>query len=265
MIDRGKVNILGVMVDTVDYEAAVERIIEAAQAREPYGVSALAVHGVMTGADDAQQRARLNHLDLVTPDGQPVRWAMNWLHKAALKDRVYGPKLTVEVARAAASLNLPVYFYGSDTQTLELLVEELPRLVPGISIAGTRPSLFRRASSDELDDIAREIRSSGAKICFVGLGCPRQEVFVYENVGRLAMPTMAVGAAFGYIAGTSSEPPQWMQRVGLQWLHRFVRDPKRLWRRYLILNPRYVASVLRQRLLTPGVDLAEEPDSVGWA
>ncbi len=265
MIDRGRVCVLGVGVDAVDYEAAVARIIDAARAGRAYGVSALAVHGVMTGVDDPEHRTRLNRLDLVTPDGQPVRWAMNWLHGTALTDRVYGPDLTLAVCRAAAQHSIPVYFYGSTDDTLEQLRRRLPTLVPGIEIAGVRRSRFARASPEELDAIAEAIKDSGAAICFVGLGCPRQEVFVYENATRLSMPTIAVGAAFDFHAGLRPEPPAWVQRAGLQWLQRLLGDPRRLWRRYVILNPRYVWGVLRQRAgrLPPGE--AIEPTPLGDA
>ncbi|NND74097.1 MAG: WecB/TagA/CpsF family glycosyltransferase [Ilumatobacter sp.] len=263
MIDDGKVAILGVDVDAVDYEAATSRIIAAAHGRRPYGVSALAVHGVMTGVDDAEHRARLNALDLVTPDGQPVRWAMNWLHGAGLPDRVYGPRLTLEVCRAAAADGLSVFFYGSTADTLGALERRLPTLVPGLRIAGTRPSRFATSTPAELDELATAITASGAAICMVGLGCPRQEVFAYENAIRLSMPVLAVGAAFDFHAGLQREPPAWVQRAGLQWLQRLVGDPRRLWRRYLILNPRFVLGLVRQRLgrFDPGPDA--EPTHVG--
>ncbi|MGL4375811.1 MAG: WecB/TagA/CpsF family glycosyltransferase, partial [Microcoleaceae cyanobacterium] len=91
MIDKGKKNILGILVNALDYEAAVNKIITAAKEKKPFSVSALAVHGVMTGVQDQIHRYRLNHFDLVLPDGQPVRWALNLLHKTALTDRVCGP------------------------------------------------------------------------------------------------------------------------------------------------------------------------------
>lgn len=268
MIDAGKVDLLGVAVDAVDYDAAIERIVSAAVAGEPYGVSALAVHGVMTGHDDAEHRVRLNALDLVTPDGQPVRWALNLLHRVGLPDRVYGPRLTLELCRAAAARGLPVYFYGSDRPTLDRLVDRLPELAPGIVIAGSHPSRFGRASRAELDAICDDIRGSGARMCFVGLGCPRQEVFVAENVTRLSMPTLAVGAAFGYLAGITIEPPLWVQRWGLQWLHRLIRDPRRMWRRYLLLNPRFCVGVAGQLLrgsTTRRPSPPHEPAFIGWA
>ncbi len=265
MIDRGKVSVLGVTVDAVDYEAAVERIIAAATTGVPYAISALAVHGVMTGVDDPEHIARLNRFDLVTPDGQPVRWAMNWLHGTDLPDRVYGPRLTLEVCRSAADRGLPVYFYGSTQETLDHLAERLPTLAPGITIAGMRPSRFTTSTEDELDAVAADIRATGAKICMVGLGCPRQEVFVYENAQRLSMPALAVGAAFDFHAGLANEPPAWIQRAGLQWAQRLVANPKRLWRRYLILNPRYATAIVRQKLGRYDSTAESEPTWIGYS
>lgn len=263
MIDRGRVDVVGVGVDAVDYEAAVARIIDAAEQRRPYRVSALAVHGVMTAVDDPEHLARLDAFDLITPDGQPVRWAMNWLHHAGLPDRVYGPDLTLDVCRAAVERDLSVYFYGSTTDTLDHLEQRLPTVVPGLRIAGTRSSRFGRSTPEELDSIAADIRATGASICFVGLGCPRQEVFVYENAERLSMPCLAVGAAFDFHAGLQNEPPAWVQRAGLQWLQRLVADPRRLWRRYLILNPRYSVRVAQQRLGRYRPPVASSPGRLG--
>jgi N-acetylglucosaminyldiphosphoundecaprenol N-acetyl-beta-D-mannosaminyltransferase len=265
VIDGPKVSVLGVLVDTVDYEAAVERIICAAKEGRAHGVTALAVHGVMTGVDDPAHRTRLNRLNLVTPDGQPVRWAMNLLHHSRLHERVYGPTLALKVCRAAAAEGLPVYFYGTDDATLLLLRERLCQLIPGLVIAGTQASRFGRATRDELDLLVTDIRRTGARLCFVGLGCPRQEVFVYENMAQLSMPVLAVGAAFSYHAGLTQEPPAWIQRAGLQWLHRLIEDPKRLWRRYLILNPRYMIGVIRQWVRGAHTDPEFEPEFVGWA
>ncbi|MGB0114716.1 MAG: WecB/TagA/CpsF family glycosyltransferase [Ilumatobacteraceae bacterium] len=265
MIDRGKVDVIGVRVDAVDYDAAVGRIIDAATAKQPYRVSALAVHGVMTGVDDAEHLTRLNSFDLVTPDGQPVRWAMNWLHNTHLADRVYGPDLTLAVCRAAVEQGLSVYFYGSTADTLEHLERRLPTLVPGIDIAGTSPSTFTTATTEQLDEIAQRVRTSGAAICFVGLGCPRQEVFVHENAERLSMPCLAVGAAFDFHAGLATEPPAWVQRAGLQWLQRLIRSPRRLWRRYVILNPRFAVRVIQQRRGRYRSPSMADPTPIGYS
>ena len=108
MIDNGRHNLLGVRINAVDYEAAVAKIIDAAKERRPFGVSALAVHGVMTGVLDTEHRHRLNQLELIVPDGQPVRWGLNLLHKARLKDRVYGPNLMLKTCEAAAQAGVPI-------------------------------------------------------------------------------------------------------------------------------------------------------------
>lgn len=246
MIDRGKRNVIGVLVDAVDYEAAVSRIITAAKARAPMSVSALAAHGVMTGVQDDEHRYRLNHLDLVVPDGQPVRWVLNWLHNTGLADRVYGPNLMLHLCERAAAESLPVYLYGSRPDVLQALSRNLCARFPALQIAGFQPSRFRRLSPDEKQEVMRAIVNSGAAMVFVGLGCPRQEVWVYEFRGNLSMPLIAVGAAFDFHAGTLAQAPEYLQRAGLEWFYRLIREPPRLWRRYVFLNPYYLFLALLQ-------------------
>jgi N-acetylglucosaminyldiphosphoundecaprenol N-acetyl-beta-D-mannosaminyltransferase len=246
LIDRGKHNIIGVLVDAVDYEAAVERIIAAAKQQQRISVSALAVHGVMTGVLDDTHRYRLNHLDLVVPDGQPVRWALNALHRARLTDRVYGPTLTLKLCARAAAESLPIYLYGSQPEVLSALVHNLCDRFPGLQIAGWQASRFRPLTTDEKLEVADTIANSGARMTFVGLGCPRQEVWIYEYQDALSMPLLAVGAAFGFHAGTVPQAPEYLQRLGLEWLYRLSREPRRLWSRYLLLNPYYSMLVLLQ-------------------
>jgi exopolysaccharide biosynthesis WecB/TagA/CpsF family protein len=240
MIDRGKYNILGVRVDAVDYEAAVARIIAAARTRQPLAVSALAVHGVMTGVLDPEHRHRLNEFDLLVPDGQPVRWALNWLYRTHLADRVYGPTLMLETCRSAADQNLPIFLFGGTTELLAALERRLRERFPQLSIAGTLPSKFRRLDAAERDTLVQQIQNSGAALTFVGLGCPRQEVWVYEFCQALSMPALAVGAAFNFHAGLLPQAPKFLQDRGLEWLYRFVHEPKRLWKRYALLNPLFV-------------------------
>lgn len=243
-----KRNVLGVWVDATDYHAAVERILEAAHAKQALGVTALAVHGVMTGVLDDEHRFRLNSLDLVVPDGQPVRWALNWIHKADLKDRVYGPNLTLEVCKRAEREGLSVFFFGGTREILRRLQQNLLHRFPRLLVAGTMSSKFRRLTISERDEVVREIRNSGASIVFVGLGCPRQEVWVHEFRASLACPLLAVGAAFPFLAGTIEQAPLWMQQRGLEWLFRLSREPRRLWNRYLLLSPQFLGLLLLQRL-----------------
>jgi N-acetylglucosaminyldiphosphoundecaprenol N-acetyl-beta-D-mannosaminyltransferase len=246
--NAGKRNILGILIDVVDYEGAEEAIIRAALEKRNMSVSALAVHGLMTGALDREQKFRLNQFSLLVPDGQPVRWALDWLHHAPLRERVYGPNLTLNICARAAVEGLPVYFYGSTQDVLLSLKKSIELRFPGLVIAGMESSRFRRLLPQEREDLAERIRSSGAAIVFVGLGCPRQEVFVYELRGLLPMPALAVGAAFPFLAGIIPQAPPWMQRAGLEWLFRLCSEPRRLWRRYLILNPAYLFLIALQAL-----------------
>jgi N-acetylglucosaminyldiphosphoundecaprenol N-acetyl-beta-D-mannosaminyltransferase len=235
-----KHSVLGVLVDATTYQDATSQIINAAIDGRGYSVSALAVHGVMTGVQDPTHRARLNDFDLITPDGQPVRWALRLLHNVKLPDRVYGPTLTIHVLKEAAERGLPVFFYGSTPEVLSALIANIEERFPELIIAGSEPSKFRTITQDEKQEIAARIRDSGAKILFAGLGCPRQEVFAWEFRDAVNMPVLAVGAAFDYHAGLVNEPPAWIQRAGLQWFYRLVQEPTRLWRRYLLLNPMFL-------------------------
>ena len=237
MIDKGKKNVLGILVNAVNYEAAVSKIIAAASAGKPMSVSALAVHGVMTGVLDNTHRYRLNHMDLVLPDGQPVRWALNLLYDTKLPDRVCGPDTMLKICERAAEEGLSIYLYGSKADVLEALSRNLRQRFPGLIIAGTQPSKFRQVSPQEKQETAQQIRNSGAAITFVGLGCPRQEVWAYEYRDDLSMPLIAVGAAYDFHAGTLAKCPDFLSKIGLEWLFRLMKEPKRLWKRYVFLNP----------------------------
>jgi len=242
-----KHSVLGVLVDATTYDEATEAVLAAAREGRPFALTALAVHGVMTGVQDRDHGARLNAFDLVTPDGQPVRWALNSLYGAGLTDRVYGPTLTLRVLAGAAAEGLPVYLYGSTDETLDRLVPKLQELFPALKIAGREPSKFRTARPGEDAEIAERIKASGARLVLVGLGCPRQEVFAYALRPLLPMPLLAVGAAFDYHAGSLRRPPAWMQKRGLEWLWRLGLEPGRLWKRYLLLNPAYLARLSAQK------------------
>lgn len=241
-------DLLGVGVHATTYANAVATIVSAARAKRRCTVSALAVHGVMIGAGDPQHRARLNALDLITPDGQPVRWALNWLHGARLPDRVYGPFLMRDVCAEAEREGLSIFLYGSDERTLEALQARLRLKYPALRLAGVRPSRFRRATEVEWQEDIALLRASEADIIFCGLGCPRQETWAYEMGHHVHKPLLAVGAAFAFHAGTLSMAPAWMQRWGLEWAYRLSREPGRLWKRYLVYNTLFVFGVLRQRL-----------------
>ena len=247
MLNLGKKNVLGILIDAVDYEAAIAFVFQRARQKRGAMISALAVHGVMTGVLDPEHKFRLNSFDLLVPDGQPVRWVMNWIYGTEMRDRVYGPKLMRRICERAAGEGLSIYLYGSTKPVITTLTESLTRMFPEIKIAGSEPSAFRKLSQQEDAALQRRIRSTGASIIFVGLGCPRQEIFTFEFRDNLSAPVLAVGAAFPLLAAMLPQAPPWMQRVGLEWLFRLLAEPRRLWRRYLYLNPTYLVLVTLQR------------------
>lgn len=238
-----KVDLFGIKYSVTNYTSAVDQIMvyvdllkRLGESRVGYGVTALAVHGLIEGYQDATLKSQINDIDLVVPDGQPVRWAMNWLHHTKLKDRVYGPTLMLNVLYAAQLRNTPVYFYGSKQETLDLLRHNLMKQFPDLQIIGMQADRFRESTEEEKQLDRKVIIDSGAKIVFVGRGCPRQEKWVAENKAHIPAVLIAVGAAFDFHAGTLKQAPLWMQNSGLEWLFRLIQEPKRLWKRYLLTN-----------------------------
>jgi exopolysaccharide biosynthesis WecB/TagA/CpsF family protein len=266
MIDRGKCNTLGVAVDAVDYEAAVAKLLAAADPPTPFAATALAVHGVMTAVRDENLRARINRLDLVAPDGQPVRWALNLIYGAGLAAQVRGTDLTLRLLARCEREGLRVLFYGSGQPTLDLLSTRVAERFPDLDVVGYLPSRFERVRPSALSEIAGTISNRRPNLVFVGLGCPRQEIFAHEMRDLVGVPLLAVGAAFDYIAGTLREPPPALRRRGLEWLWRLALEPRRLWRRYVLLNPAYLALLTAQLLHlwrpTTTTSLPSEPDEV---
>lgn len=243
-----KLDLFGVGVSVTDYERATGEIVRAAAQRRSFGVSALATHGLMEAARDPDLREKVNRLHLVTPDGQPVRWALNALHGAGLRERVYGPDLTGHVCAAAAREGIGVYLFGSTPETCAAFERELVRRYNGLRVVGVQPDRFRDATPEEDAADVERINSSGAGIVLVGRGCPRQERWVADHLDRVEAAMLAVGAAFDYYAGSLRRPPSWMQRHGLEWLFRLVQEPRRLARRYLVYNSRFLLAFGRELL-----------------
>jgi N-acetylglucosaminyldiphosphoundecaprenol N-acetyl-beta-D-mannosaminyltransferase len=254
-------NVLGVGISGVEPAAAVERVLQSARARAPFSASALAVHAVMEAQEDPQYRARLNTLDLAAPDGQPVRWALNGLHHTGLRQRVYGPFLMRSLCAAAAREDLPIFLFGTTGITLGRLTANLTASHPGLYVAGTRPSRFRRITPQEAVDDAQAITDSGARIVFCGLGCPRQEAWVHAMRPLIKAPVIGVGAAFALWASERPMAPAWMQVNGLEWLYRLCQEPERLAGRYLVQGPGYFLRVALQALgrKQPSIDPVSVP------
>ncbi len=256
-----RANLLGVGVSVTTYAGVTRCVIDAARAGRSLLVAASDVHLLMQARRDPAYAAVLDSFDIVTPDGQPVRWGLRLTRAAHLRERVYGPTLMLEVCAEAARRGLPIFLYGSRGEVLARLRERLEARFAGLRVAGTRAGRFRPLTPAEQEDDAAAIVGSGARIAFVGMGCPRQEWWAFHMRARLPLPVLAVGAAFDFHAGLVPQAPAWMQARGLEWLYRLRREPRRLWRRYVLLTPRYVpllaAQALGLRRFPPTRDLRE--------
>jgi exopolysaccharide biosynthesis WecB/TagA/CpsF family protein len=231
----------------VDYESASNIIIRQAEQRSSYGVFALPVHGLVTAIQDPLMREATQQAQMIVPDGQPIRWAMNYFHKVGLKDRVYGPTLTLYVLRKANEKGLKVYLYGGSTQeTLDKFASFIREKYPKVTICGQ----YREEAADGNTLSSEIVNKSGAHIVLVGRGCPRQEVWVANRLGDINAVMMAVGAAFSFHAGTIKQAPSWMQKAGLEWLFRLIMEPQRLWKRYLETNGYFLYLFLKEALLS---------------
>jgi exopolysaccharide biosynthesis WecB/TagA/CpsF family protein len=235
-----KVDLFGLKVSPTTYDEAVIVIARAASERLPAVVSCHAVHAIITFSSDAHLCEKANSFDMITPDGQPVRWALNLLYGSRLNDRVYGPELMQRLCRRAAEVEVPIYLYGGTDTVIADLTKNLLRRFPGLKIAGAEAPPFRELTPDEDEAVVRRINDSGAGLMFIGLGCPKQDLFAFNHRHRLQCVQVCVGAAFDFHAGAKATAPVWMQRHGLEWVFRLASEPRRLWRRYLVTNSVFV-------------------------
>jgi len=243
---RGDCNILGMRIDPVTYEQVVLQVTEwAAQKGESRYVCIANVHMIMESHDHPDFRAQVNAADLVTPDGMPLVWMMRWMG-VKNQQRVYGPELTVRLAGAAAEAGVPIGLYGGSPAANQGLAEKLVKLFPRLRINYQYSPPFRGLNDEEERLVVEEINSSGIRILFVGLGCPKQERWMAEHKGKVKAVMLGVGAAFDIHSGLKPQAPPWMQKIGMEWFFRLVTEPRRLWKRYLYHNPRFIFLSVRQ-------------------
>jgi len=226
-------------ISSTNYKFAVEYISNWAKAHESRYICAANVHMLMEAYDSVDYAQIVNAADLVTPDGMPLVWMLR-LKGQRDQQRVYGPTLMLHVLEAAARENIPVGFYGSSPEVLQSLLVIMKDRFPNLKVAYSFSPPFRDMTPDEDASAVNEINQSGARILFVGLGCPKQEEWMAEHRGKVNAVMLGVGAAFDFYAGVKSQAPSWMQKIGLEWFYRLLTEPRRLWWRYLYHNPRFI-------------------------
>lgn len=238
------VNVLGVEVSVLNLELAWQRIAEAIERRRPGYVCVTGVHGVCESLDNPEFRRILNDAFLNTPDGMPLVW-LGHLNGFREMDRVYGPDLMELVCERSAGRGWRHFFYGGAPGTAELLRDRLVTRFPGLRVVGCFSPPFRPLNPGEEAELVQQVKEVRPDIFWVGLSTPKQEKFMSAYLHRLDTTLMfGVGAAFDFHAGKVRQAPRWVQRSGFEWFYRLLQEPRRLWRRYLVNNPRFVWNLL---------------------
>lgn len=253
---------MGMRVDGTSYDDASRRVVRWAREGRSAYVCVSTVHMVMEAFDSDEFQRLVNGADLVTPDGRPLVWALKALG-VRNASQVRGTDLTTAVLERAAREGMPIGLYGGTPELLESFTEVLKERHPGIRVACKIAPPFRPLTPEEDEAVTREILDSGARILFVGIGCPKQEKWMVTHKGHIPAVMLGVGAAFDFHTGRVRQAPRWMQALGIEWLFRLLMDPKRLWKRYAKHNPRFVGLFLLQLLGLRRFGGGKGPDELG--
>jgi N-acetylglucosaminyldiphosphoundecaprenol N-acetyl-beta-D-mannosaminyltransferase len=241
-----------------------QEVLRWARKGESRYVCLATVNNVIEAYDDPRFGATMEAADLVTPDGMPLVWGLHLLGVGAATC-VYGPDLTPIVCQLAAEQGIPIGIYGGAQDVLEELTAKLPRRFPGLEVAYRASPPFRPFTPDEERRTLEDLDRSGARILFVGLGTPKHERWMAAHKNELHAVMLGVGAAFDFLAGTKRQAPRLVQRLGREWLYRLAHEPRRVWRRYLYRNPRFVilftAQLLKERRLGQPATGLQPPDN----
>lgn len=247
---RRRVRVVRSSIDALDWSTVLRQLSQWASRRESRYVCLCNVHSVVTASRHSGLRSALEQADLALPDGAPVALSLR-MAGVAKQRRINGPDLMLRWLEQAQREGHSVYFYGSAQSTLDRLRAELMRAYPALKIAGMMSPPFRPLTEEEDEAIVETINASGAAVVFVGLGCPKQEIWMAQHRGRVMSVMLGVGAAFDYHAGVLKRAPQWMQNRGLEWVHRLYSEPRRLLWRYLSTNSVFIAWLLTHAIGEP--------------
>lgn len=247
LLQAYKINILGVGISTINLDTAVRTVSEWIEQHKREYVSVCTVHTVMECYKNEVMRTAVNGAAMSTPDGMPLVWLAGAQSKQQV-GRVYGPDLMLALCELSTERGYSHYFYGGAEGIPEQLAASLKSRFSDLSVAGAYSPPFRTLTDEEDKGIVENINRSGADIVWVGLGTPKQDLWMASHREHLeAAVLIAVGAAFDFHTGQVRQAPHWMQSAGLEWLFRLFMEPRRLWRRYLIYNPWFLWLVFLQK------------------
>lgn len=239
---RSKYNvgkIINSNISTLSFKETVSAIEAWINKKQKKYVCICNTHSLVTASDDIIFEEVLNRAGLCTPDGMPLVWALK-SYGYTEQERVDGPNLMLKLCELSTVKKYKIFLYGGTKETLDELTQTLLKQYDGIEIVGTHSPPFRQLTEEEDTAVVNMINSTEADIVFVSLGCPKQEYWMYHHRDRINGIMIGVGAAFDFITGRIKRPPIIFQKLGLEWLFRLLKEPKRLWKRYAYNNPVYV-------------------------
>ena len=241
------VPLLGVQISALNMQLALKQMETWLAERSSNYICVAPAHSIMECVNDPTLLPIFNGAGMVTPDGMAVVWLLKLKGRKHV-ERVYGPDLLLAACAHGLPKGYRHYFYGGAPGVAEKLVEELSERFPGLQVAGMLAPPFRPLSPEEDQEIVRQINAAMADIIWVGLGSPRQEIWMHSHLGKVNAPLMVgVGAAFDFLSGKKAQAPLWIQRNGLEWLFRFASEPVRLWPRYR-QYPKFILLVMAESL-----------------
>lgn len=245
-IAQPRANVLGVGISALNMTTAVELADSLLNSDGKGYICVTGVHGVMEAQSDPAFRSIQNRSFITTPDGMPTVW-VGRLQGHKEMGRVYGPDFMLALCEAGVPKGYKHFLYGGQTGVAEQLKDVLTAKIPGLKIVGTYTPPFRPLNAEEEADLYQQVKDSQAEILWCGLSTPKQERFMAQYLEGLPVKLMVgVGAAFDINSGRTVDAPSWMKKIGMQWLHRLFQEPKRLWRRYLYNNPKFLSLLLLQ-------------------
>ncbi len=240
-----RVSILGVNVHAQPFDDAIALLGEWACERKGRYVTACPVYTLMLAKDQPNVRAALENADMVTADGMPLVWVQR---RRGFPDaqRVYGPDIMLALCAETAKRGTRHYFLGGAPGVAAALAETLQNRFPGLQVAGTLAPAVESGRIDEA--VIAQICAAAPDVLWIGLGSPKQDLWMAAHRDRLPCLMIGVGAAFDFLTKRKRQAPPILRRAGLEWAFRLVQEPRRLWRRYVIYNPRFVLGLLREEV-----------------
>lgn len=246
MNSRERERVVSLNVNVCDEDSIAERVIDLAESDGGY-VCFSTAHMVMESYDDPDFAAIVNGADLVVPDGMPLVWMLKIQGRREAR-RTRGTDMTRRLLSVAEEKDWKVGFYGGSQDVIDRMLGRVKQDFPKLKVSYSYSPPYRPLSGREEAAVIDEIRAANPQFLFVGLGCPKQERWMAKNREKLSSVMLGVGAAFDFFAGNVKESPAWLSRLGLEWLFRLCHEPRRLWHRYLILNPRFAGLAVWQLL-----------------